>query len=278
MSLYFYIFKVTSYLKFYLNADTLYRIHSPYLYALIERVIETDGEYYFFGKAEYIRERLLRNSNAIDHLDFGARGSVEGLLHQKKICDIAKTSLSRREKSEKLFKLVLFLKPKRILELGSSLGLNTMYLKSAAGLASDVHSIEGSPAISSFAVSLYKRYGFDIVQHLGRFDEVLPILFENEGGFDLFYVDGNHTYESTIHYVNLIRKKISEQSVIILDDIYWSRGMQKAWNELISDPMVTLSLDLYDVGILFFRQEFKSKHHLRIVEGWKKPWQRYLPG
>lgn len=54
--------------------------------------------------------------------------------------------------------------------------------------------------------------------------------------------------------------------------------MQKAWNELISDPMVTLSLDLYDVGILFFRQEFKSKHHLRIVEGWKKPWQRYLPG
>jgi hypothetical protein len=38
----------------------------------------------------------------------------------------------------------------------------------------------------------------------------------------------------------------------VLDDIFWSKDMYEAWKKLENHPRVTLSLELNDLGLLFF--------------------------
>ena len=90
---------------------------------------------------------------------------------------------------------------------------------------------------------------------------------------DLAYLDGNHSYTATIDYFNKILPYTNQNSVIVLDDIYWSNEMLKAWKQLTQHPSVTYSIDIYSSGFLFFNNNMKSKQHFVLIENWKKIWQ-----
>ena len=98
---------------------------------------------------------------------------------------------------------------------------------------------------------------------VGNFDDILPNLIQ-DSAFDFVLLDGNHSYEATVRYVNLLLSQNNPPAVIILDDIYWSKGMTKAWSEIIARPDFQLSLDLFELGILLCRpgmekQDFRLK-------------------
>ncbi len=178
--------------------------------------------------------------------------------------NIALHGISSQKQSELLFKLINFLKCDIIIELGTSLGLNTLYL-SFANSKSKIYSLEGSQSLVEFSQTLFaKKERTNITSIQGNFDETLPKLFSTLSSFDLLYIDGNHTYEATLRYFKLALEKTTNGSVIIFDDIYWSKGMTQAWEEIKAHEQVKLSIDCFYFGMVFFRNEQKQKEHFKI--------------
>lgn len=256
--------KILNYLTYLIKAKTAHGVHSPFVYKFVTELLETKNEaYYQFKELDELRKQLLQDQNEIEITDFGA-GSKVFKGNKRKISDITKHGISSKKFSELYFKLINFCNAEYVIELGTSIGLNTMYL-SKANSKSRIYTIEGCPALSEFSSNLFKKHKTDNITPIqGKFDDVLPELLNDLPKLDFFYIDGNHQYEATKKYFEMALKKKHENSVFIFDDINWTEGMQKAWEEIKSHPEVTLSLDLFYVGIIFFRKEQKEKEHFTL--------------
>lgn len=256
-------------LQFYYKAKTKYHIQSPLVYEILTEILENKREYYCFEEIERIRYSLLNSEAKIEVKDFGAGSRNMKPDRIRDVRNIAATSLSPEFKCRILFNSVLYFAPKEVVELGTSLGISTLYL---AKPASDitVHTIEASPQIQHIA-----KMNFDLTQtsniksHLGIFDDVLPgVLTSNT---QLVYIDGNHTKEATLRYYELIRSLKNDKMVIIFDDIYWSKGMQEAWKEIEKDAPLTI--DFYHLGFVLFSHEIIRKQNFTVIPYRFKPWQ-----
>lgn len=249
------------YISYRLGAKTAHGVHSPFVYKFVTELLETKNEnYYQFKELDAQRKKLLQNNSVIEITDFGA-GSKVFKDNRRKISDIAKHGISTKKFSELYFKLVNFCNAEYIVELGTSIGLNTLYLAKANSKAK-VFTIEGCPELVKFASEEFsKQKAGNITLINNTFDKALPEVLNTIPKLDLLYVDGNHQYEATMRYFKLALQKKHEHSVFIFDDINWNEGMQKAWEEIKNNTEVTLSLDLFYVGIVFFRKEQKEKEH-----------------
>ncbi|MES2678589.1 MAG: class I SAM-dependent methyltransferase [Bacteroidota bacterium] len=238
-------------------------IHSPFAYELCEEVFYNQNSFYDFGELKKTRRELWENKTKIEVTDFGA-GSKKFKSSERRISDIAINGISTTLQSEIFYKLINYLKLNCSVELGTSLGLNTLYFARANQLK-PVVTIDGSKSLCDFAQALAEKHQVRNVQFInGKFDEVLPRLLETIPQPFFLYIDGNHTYEATIRYFNMVMQKKDNHSVIVFDDIYWSKGMTRAWEEIKKNTAVTLSIDAFYFGILFFRPEVKEKIDLKI--------------
>lgn len=249
------------YLGYLLKARSAHGIHSPFVYRFIHELLENKKEnYYQFEDLEKIRERLLQNDKEIVIQDFGA-GSKIFKDNRRKISDIAKHGISQRKFSELYFKLINFCHAEYIVELGTSLGLNTLYLSKANSKAK-IYSIEGCKEIASFAQNFLQKEKAENIEIINEtFEKAFPKLLSEIPRLDFLYVDGNHRYQNTMDYFRMGLSKKHNDSVFVFDDINWNNEMRKAWKEIKSHPEVTLSIDLFFVGIIFFRKEQKEKEH-----------------
>lgn len=249
------------YLNYLIKARTAHGVHSPFVYKFITELLETKNDaYYKFNELDKLRKELLRNQTEIKITDFGV-GSKVFKGNKRKISDIAKHGISQKKFSELYFKMINFCNAEYIVELGTSIGLNTLYLAKANSKAK-IFTLEGCPALCEFASSLFKKHlAANITLFKGNFDNEFPKLLNTIPKLDLLYVDGNHQYEATKKYFEMALSKKLEQSVFIFDDINWNEDMKKAWDEIKNHPQVTLSLDLFYVGVIFFRKEQKEKEH-----------------
>jgi predicted O-methyltransferase YrrM len=238
-------------------------IHSPFVYAFIRDLLNDKRKYYAFDRVESLRQTLLHDHTAIPVTDLGA-GSGRDNGSSRKLSHIAAHAAKGAKLGQLLFRTVNYFHPAVIIELGTSLGISTSYLASANSGAK-VYSIEGSPAIAAQAAKNFATLGLQNIETLAAdFDSALPRLLNTLPGFDLAYVDGNHRYEPTIRYFNQLVTKTHADSVIILDDIHWSGEMEKAWEEIKNHPSVTCTIDLFFLGYVFFRPEFKVRQHFTI--------------
>jgi predicted O-methyltransferase YrrM len=249
------------YLKHLLKAKNRYGIHSPFVYALLENVIYKKGHYYNYDVVNAVRTKMKRDNRMISIEDLGA-GSKK-LANQRKIKNILSTSVKSKKTGEMLYRLAVDLNPSVTLELGTSLGLTTAYF-ALANKKGKVYTIEGDPETRKIALENFKAMNLDNVISLeGNFNTVLPDFCRTIDFIDLAYIDGNHRKEPTIRYVREILPKLKNGSCLILDDIYWSKEMTEAWQEIISWPEFQVSLDLFEIGILFIRKE-QEKQLFRI--------------
>jgi len=251
---------ILKYINYKLTSFTEHDIHSPFLYNFYEELIKNPHPFGDFEELNLIRNSLLKNNTTIDVTDFGV-GSKKNKSKKRSIKDIAKHGIAQKKQSEFLYRLINKFKPKTIIELGTSIGLTSLYL-SKPSKNFTVYSIEGCLNLQSFAKQLFlENKAFNIVSMNGNFDIEFPNLLAQLKTVDFVYIDGNHSYESTITYFNEALKKKHDQSIFVIDDINWSEGMQKAWKEIYSNLQVTLSLDFFYFGIVFFRTEQKQKEH-----------------
>jgi predicted O-methyltransferase YrrM len=253
------------FIKYYLKASNGkgHGAHSPFVFDFITNVLNDDRAFYAFKNIEKVRTKLLQNNTVLQVDDFGA-GSKIGLTKERTIKEIASSSLKPKKYAQLLFKIVNYYQPQTILELGTSLGVTTAYLASANANAL-VTTMEGSSQVSNIATTNFTILELkNITQIQGNFDNTLPETVSKLTKIDLAFLDGNHRYQPTLNYFQTILPKVTNESIIILDDIHWSKEMEQAWNEIKNHPSVTLSIDLFFIGMVFFKQEFKGKQHFTI--------------
>ena len=258
------VHQIKHYIKHCLTAKSGgHGVHSPFAFQLCEEVFYNKNSFYDLEELQKIRKQLLNDITEVTVEDFGA-GSKTFTSNKRKIKDLATNGISTQKQSETLYKLINFLNCNTIIELGTSIGLNTLYLAKANKNAK-VITIEGSKSLIEFASASAKKNNISNIQFIeAKFDDVLPSLLQNNSA-PLIYIDGNHTYEATLRYFNLVLAKKDNSTVIIFDDIYWSEGMTKAWNEIKDNTMVTMSIDLFYFGMIFFKDEVKEKVELKMI-------------
>lgn len=253
------------YLRYYLTASNGkgHGIHSPFVFAFITEVLNDDRNFYAFPGIEIQREWLLNDSETLLIEDYGA-GSRVAKPSLRRIKDIASSSLKPKKFSQLLFRIVDHYAPDTILELGTSLGITTSYLASAR-ISSKVITLEGASAVANKAKEQFAKLGLENIRLVeGNFDHTLKTTLAEIGKVDLAFIDGNHRYEPTVRYYRDLLPYLHEYSILIFDDIHWSREMEQAWEEIQKDPSVTLSIDLFFIGLVFFRKEQTIKQHFSI--------------
>jgi len=236
--------------KYLYRGNSAHSIHSPFVFNLYNSAIKKKTAVHLLFP-ETVRQELLLNENIIELKGFGA-GSRNYSTKRLKVKKHAKNSLKSRSECELIFQIVQFLKPEKILELGTSFGVSTLYLNAAVPTAS-ITTFEGEHVIQELAKKSFQ--GKNIESLIGDIDTVLPNFLERETQLDCVVFDANHSYEPTIRYFKSCLEKAHNESFFIIDDIYWSEGMTKAWDEIKKNPKVTISIDLYYFGIVFFRKD-----------------------
>lgn len=250
-------YEVKKYISYRLRAKNEHGIHSPFVFQLYCDVIRNKNSFQEYDELNKIRGQL-RLDNTQLHVNDPGAGSKR-LLRLRKVSDIARLSVVPKKYGELLFRLVNHFQPTTILELGTSLGLSALYMHHASPTA-ELITVEGDAATYSFAKKLLTSAEGQksiVPRHLA-FDAFLDKEISGKR-FDFIYIDGNHTYEATTTYFEKLLPHISERTVIVLDDIYWSAGMTRAWNEIRQHPQVTVTIDLFRFGLVFFRKENKQK-------------------
>lgn len=246
----------------------MYNVHSPFVYDFILDVMDTTKEYYIYPHLEHQRKILLANHEEIDFVDFGA-GHNDG---KRKVSEIAKSSLSPINQCRLLFNLINKYKPTHSIELGTSLGLSTLYMAATAE-SNIIHTIEGNPESASLASDLFKKMkATNIKPYSGAFEDHLTGILSQIPTLDFAFIDGNHAKDPTLTYFKLFKEKSNSNTILIFDDIYWSKGMTEAWETIKKDKAVSLTIDLYEIGIVFFNKNL-SKEDITLIEYWKKPWK-----
>ena len=252
------------YFKYYTTASNGrgHGVHSPFVYEFITNVLQDKSSNPVFNKIEDRRKDLLSDKSVIQIEDFGA-GSAVLPFKSRVVGQTAKVSLKSKKYSQLLFKIVKYFQAKTVVELGTSFGITTSYLASAT--YGKVYTFEGASSIANIARQTFSHLNLtqiDIIQ--GDFAKTLTNKLQAIGQVDIAFLDGNHRKNPTIEYFNLFKDHINENSILIFDDIHWSKGMEEAWEEIKNDSQVTLTIDLFFIGLVFFRKNFKEKQHFTI--------------
>jgi predicted O-methyltransferase YrrM len=212
--------------------------------------------YYCFEILEAQRKKLLTDSSPVILEDAGT-----GSDRTTTIGCIARTALKPARQAQLLFRICARYKFKTIMELGTSLGITTLYLAGADQQINCV-SIEASASLSNFARQQAIQLGMNNIRFRNEnLDSKLYDILSEYGTQDLIFMDANHRYESVIKYFNECINFIHPNSIIVVDDPYWSEGMTRAWNDIKQDARVHASIDLYHMGILFFNPSFAKKQY-----------------
>lgn len=244
---------IFAYIKYLFLSKSKYSIHSPFVYDFVTKGLEPSIPVEYSQKLNAFRNDLLDDITIIEVSDFGA-GSKVFNSNQRKISDIAKYAGISKTKAKLLQKIINYFKPPIILELGTSVGISSAAMSIVASFAKII-SIEGCPQTASKAKEYFQKHQLkNIALKIGEFSNLLPELCK-KNTFDLVYFDGNHQKKATLDYFNITLQSIHNDSLFIFDDIHWSTEMEEAWGSIKENPKVTLSIDLFHIGIIFFRKE-----------------------
>ena len=253
------------YLKYYLTSSGRkgHGIHSPFVFHFISQVMNDKKNYPAYEKVENLRKQLIKNKQVLAIDDFGA-GSSLGKSNIRTVAAIAKNSVKPKKIAQILFRMIREYQPNTILELGTSLGITTSYL-SLAKPDSNVTTMEGAKEVAAIAKNNFALMGFqNISMREGNFDDTLSVVISQLSSVDFAFIDGNHRQEPTERYFQQLLSKKNNDSILVFDDIHWSREMEQTWETIQKHPSVRCTIDLFFIGIVFFREEFQEKQHFRI--------------
>jgi predicted O-methyltransferase YrrM len=256
-------FQIKSYLQFLWHSKNEHAVHSPFVFNLLTKCFydkKSKPEYAILKK---YRNSLLANNNTIEVTDFGS-GSKVFKSNTRVISKIAKTAGISPKRAELLFRITNYLQPDTILEIGTSLGLATSALSlgsRSVGMKAKIITLEGCPETAKQAQLQFKKFNFNTIRsEITEFSTYLQNCTLNTEHFSLIYFDGNHSKKATLDYFDLLLPTITNETVWIFDDIHWSPEMEEAWKIIKKHPKVTVTIDTFQWGLVFFRREQPKEH------------------
>lgn len=253
------------YLNYYYTASNGkgHGTHSPFVFEFITKILNDKTSYPEYRKVEDLRNKLLNDNRVLNVEDLGA-GSAISKTNQRTVASIAKNAAKQKRLVQLLFRMVKFYQPSTILELGTSLGITSSYF-SLANPNARVITMEGSKEIANAAQQNFKTLGLKNIELIeGNFDDTLSSVVRDLSSVDFAFIDGNHRQEPTERYFKEILAKTNNDSILVFDDIHWSSEMEAAWETIKGHEEVRCTIDLFFIGIVLFRNEFKEKQDFVI--------------
>lgn len=249
------------YIKYFFIAKNKHSAQSPFLYQFITEVLNKNSNDKNLKKIDQLRNKLYKSKKVIEIKDFGA-GSQINKSKKRKIRDIAYNSAKNAKFGKLLYRIIKFYNTKNILELGTSLGISTLYLAKADD-KNLVYTSEGCTETAKIAEENFKKTKTKNINiTLGNFEETLKEILVKMSTLNLAFIDGNHTKNATIAYFEECLKYSKNDTIFVFDDIHWSKGMEKAWECIKSHKKTTLTIDLFYVGIVFIKSELSKENHI----------------
>lgn len=254
------LFALKEYIFYLRKARSKYYIHSPFVFSFINDVLHAKSENPFFRVIEKKRKELLKDNHPIDAMDYGAGSKAS--KQRLTVASIAHSSLKKPKWAQLFYRMMIYYNLRNVIELGTSFGITTCYL-SAANEAGKVFTIEGNKSLLEIAGQNFRELKREnIFLKQGNFNEQLPVVLEELQRVDFLLIDGNHDFSPTIKYFYESLPYLNDDSVVVIDDIHWSGGMKKAWQEIQNHPRVRTTIDLYYFGILFFKKQLSAQHFI----------------
>ena len=248
-------------------------VHSPYLFEWVRMVMSDKHAYRIWNDIERVRAQMLASKEVVEFVDYGSGKRLlgENVRNERLVREIAKGSLAKAKYAQMLFRLVNWLGHQlrkddeglTIVELGTSLGVTTAYM-AGVDARDKVYTYEGCEAVAKIARNNWETLGINNIEcRIGAINgEILKDCLER---VDIAFVDANHTYVASLEYFNVLADKVHEKSVIVMDDIYHSEEMEKVWEEICKDERVTTTIDLYQMGLVFFDKHYwKRNYRMRL--------------
>ena len=250
------------YLHYYCTASNGkgHGTHSPFVFDFITKVLKDNKQYDCYAKIEAIRQQLRYDASSIEVQDFGAGNNF--IKPGKRVVKaIANSSLKSPKFAQLLYRMVQYYQPQNIVELGTSFGITTAYLASA-NTAAKVYTCEGATQIEKIAQHNFNRLHLNnITQVPGDFTQTLPKLLDTLKKINFAFIDGNHREKPTLQYFQQLLAYSTNSTILIFDDIHWSKEMENAWSAIQQHPAVTLTIDLFFIGIVCINNTIKAKQH-----------------
>ena len=259
------LFQIKAYLRFLWNSKNEHGVHSPFVFSLLTKCFYDKKSKPEYAILKNYRKSLLQNKNFIEVTDFGA-GSKVFKSNRRQISKIASTAGISPKRAELLFRVTHYFQPKNILEIGTSLGLATAAL-ALGNPKAKVITLEGCPETANQCQLQLQKFNFNnvnsIVTEFEKYFQNIKLTLKPETeNFNLIYFDGNHSKKATLAYFDLLLPTIDNDSVWIFDDIHWSPEMEHAWEIIKNHPKVTVTIDTFQWGFVFFRYEQKKEHFI----------------
>ncbi|MEP1094296.1 MAG: hypothetical protein ABJG78_04265 [Cyclobacteriaceae bacterium] len=245
-------FTLASYLNYRIKAVGAHSIHSPFVYKLVTQIIKRASTFRI-PEIEAARKRFKSNHEIIDVIDFKANSSL-----RKPISSVAKSSLSTAKFSAFMHLLTNELDIDTVLETGTSLGVNTLYLSRSS--AKKIVTMEASSIISEIAKKEFASLDAGkIILESGDITKTFePAIIRHEP--DLIFLDADHRSSVLKRQIEQLMKLPKQVKCIVIHDIYWSKDMRDTWNELVSDSRFELSIDIFQAGLLFPHKDIEKQH------------------
>lgn len=255
------LFRIKSFASYLLRRKSKHSIHSPFVFTFITDILRDKTKYGAYAVMDQIRKRTFADSNIIETIDFGALSQS----NQADVIQVRTGSLARKRSNPKwvynfLYRLTLYFKPAAMLELGTSVGFSSISF-ALANTEGKLYTLEGCPSVAKVAKVNFDQLKLENIHIItGHFNETIPAALSQFDKLDFVFFDGNHRKEPTLNYFMQCLGKCHEHSVFIFDDIHWSPGMEEAWNQICTHPKVSLSVDLFQLGLVFFHKGISKQH------------------
>ncbi len=250
---------VKSYLKFLWLSKNEHGVHSPFVFSLVTKCFYDKKKYAEYALLKNYRNTLLQNKNTIEVTDFGA-GSRVFKSNIRAINQIAKNAGISSKRAELLFRITRYFQPEFVLEIGTSLGMATSAL-SLGNPKAKIITLEGCPKTLAEAKKQFKKFGLKNIDSIQtEFSSYLKNHQLSIVNYQLIYFDGNHSKQATLGYFELLLPTVANDSVWIFDDIHWSKDMEAAWEIIKIHPRVSVTIDTFQWGLVFFRKEQPKEH------------------
>lgn len=249
------IFQAKAFFKYWLNCVDEHSLHSPFFFDFYTKVVKQ--KITTNPIAEKLREQLLDSTLSVNVKDLGA-GSVLP-SNNRLVKDIATHSLSQSKFSSLYSRVIEFYQCKQVIELGTCLGINTLYLAGAS--ATSVTTFEGADAMINLAKDTFNFADAQNIKMIeGNIDETLEHYLRTHQKIDFAFVDANHRYDAVMRYFKLLLHASHEKTIIVFDDIHLNQGMEKAWSEIKKDSLVYATADLFRCGFIFLDPSLNHNH------------------
>ena len=251
---------ISSYLRWQFRAHDRHGhgVHSPFLFSLIDNGLFSPIEAEWVSAVERRRKQLLADRREVVVTDYGSGSSFGN--GSRRVCDIARHSSTSPRDGRLLCNLATAIRSRNILELGTNLGIGSLYLAHSSSCERLI-TIEGCPNLSKIASDSFKQLETGNITIVNsEFSEALPKALQSLPSLDFVFLDGNHRCGPTLSYFNQCLPFVTNDTVFVIDDIHKNADMEQAWTEIVENEQVTLSLDFYTMGVVFFRRQLSKQN------------------